>query len=151
MRVTIAIGLAMLLSACGGGSSSTTSSTTTTTTKDAAVPASVAALTGGVEGGNDCSKNPDFVPIYAGGTIRICSNAHFDAMHKTSGMVGYGTAAAPADVLAWSKAQAAKSGLTEHLSTDKMFSASEGGRTLMVAAQPEGTGSRVSVNWGKPD
>lgn len=155
VRVTIAIGLTVLLSACGGGSGSSTSSTSTTTTSassnDSSM-ASVAALAGGVEGGNDCSKNPDFVPIYAGGTIRVCSNAHFDAMHKTSGTVAYGTSAAPAEVLAWSKEQAAKAGLTERLSTDKMFSAGEGTkRTMMVMALPEGTGSKVTVNWGKAD
>lgn len=158
MRAVIAMGLTVALSACGGGgsSSSTTSTSTSTTTTAASNEAEanpqLAALTGGVEGGNDCSKNPDFVPIYAGGTIRICSNAHFDATHKTSGMVSYGTTAAPAAVLAWSKEQAAKAGLTERLSTDKMFSAGEGSkRTMMVMALPEGTGSKVTVNWGKAD
>lgn len=157
MRVTIAIGLTVLLSACGGGSGSSAGSTSTATTATSASSndsstASVAALAGGVEGGNDCSKNPDFVPIYAGATIRICSNAHFDAMHRTSGTVAYGTSAAPAEVLAWSKEQAAKAGLTARLSTDKMFSAGEGSkRTMMVMALPEGTGSKVNVNWGKAD
>jgi hypothetical protein len=154
VRVTIAMGLTVLLSACGGGSSSSTStsSTTTTTSKDAAVPASVAALAGGVEGSNDCSKNPDFLPIYPGGTIRICSNAHFDATHKTSGMVGYGTSAAPDVVLAWAREQVVKNGLPVRISSDKMLSAGQtNGRTIMTMAFPEGSGSKVTVNWSNPD
>jgi hypothetical protein len=153
VRVATAIGLTLLLTACGAGSSSSPSSTTTATASSNEISlGSAAALTGGVEGGNDCSKNPDFVPIYAGGTIRICSNAHLDSLHRTSGMVAYGTSAAPAAVLAWSKEQAAKAGLAERLSTDKMFSAGEGNkRTMMVMALPEGTGSKVTVNWGKAD
>lgn len=154
MRVMIAMGLTVLLSACGGGASSNTTSTssTTTTAKDAAVPASVAALTGGVEGGNDCSKNPDFLPIYPGGTIRICSNAHFDATHKTSGSVAYGTTAAPEAVLAWAREEVVKKGLPVRISSDKMLSAGEtNGRTIMTMAFPEGSGSKVTVNWSNPD
>jgi hypothetical protein len=156
MRMTIAVGLAALLAGCGGSPSTTSATTTASSSSEngsaGASVGSVAAVTGGVEGSNDCSKKPDFAPVYAGGTIRVCSSAHFDAANRTSGTVSYTTAAAPAAVLAWSKEQAAKAGLAERLSTDKMFSAGEGARrTLMVMALPDGSGSRVTVNWGKAD
>jgi len=144
MRMTIAIGLTALLAACGGSASSTSENTTTAT--------SIAAVTGGVEGSNNCSKNPDFVAIYAGGTIRVCSSAHFDATHKTSGSVSYTTPAAPAAVLAWSKEQAVKAGLPERMSTDSMVSVGEANkRTMAVFALPDGSGSKVTVNWTNPD
>jgi hypothetical protein len=37
------------------------------------------------------------------------------------------------------------------MATDKMFSAARAGKLLMVMALPEGSGSRVTVNWTKPD
>ncbi len=139
-RVTIAVGLAVLLAGCGGAKPAAN-------TKGSDI---VTAVTGGVQGSNDCSRNPDFAPVYAGATIKVCSMAHFDATAKDAGSFNYTTPVAPAVVLAWSKEQAVKAGLTERLSTDKMFSAGEGSkRTLMVMALPDGTGSRVTVNWGK--
>ncbi|MCW3846873.1 hypothetical protein OF829_06445 [Sphingomonas sp. LB-2] len=148
MRVTIAVGLAALLAGCGGGGTAAQGGNAS------AAPslASAAAVAGGVEGSNDCAKKPDFAPIYAGGVIKVCSSAHFDAPAKTAGTVSYTTPAAPAAVLAWSREQAGKAGLGERLATDKMFSAGEGTkRTLMVMALPDGSGSRVTVNWGKAD
>jgi hypothetical protein len=156
MRVMIAMGLTVLLSACGGGTGSATSSTSTTTASTSSNASSaanpVAALTGGVEGGNDCSKNPSFVAIYTGGTVKICSNAHFDAAHKTSGSVAYTTSAAPADVLAWSKEQAAKAGLPERMAAPGMLSVGENGkRTMVVYATANGAETKVTVNWSNPD
>lgn len=154
VRMTIAIGLAALLTACGGGASSSgnTGAGSGTGTSAGATPDAVAALTGGVEGSNDCSKNPDFAPVYAGGEIRVCSSAHFDATQKASGSFSYATSAAPAAVLAWSKAQADKAGLAQRISTDKMYSAGEGTkRSLVIFARPDGAGSRVTVNWTKAD
>jgi hypothetical protein len=148
MRMTIALGLTALLGGCGGA---TTTTSTTTTTENTAT-STVTALSGGVEGSNDCSKNPDFVAIYAGGTIKVCSSAHFDATHKTSGSVSYTTSAAPAAVLAWSKEQAAKAGLPERMSTDSLLSVGEASKRMMVViARPEGSGSQVTVNWTNPD
>jgi hypothetical protein len=150
VRVTIAIGLAALLAACGGGGTPAAGNAAAGTSADA-TPGSVAELTGGVQGSNDCSKNPDFAPIYAGGTIKVCSSAHFDATAKTSGSTSYTTPAAPAAVLAWSRDQATRNGLAERMATDKMFSAARAGKLLMVMALPEGSGSRVTVNWTNPD
>ncbi|MES2442683.1 MAG: hypothetical protein V4574_07615 [Pseudomonadota bacterium] len=156
MRMTIAIGLTALLAGCGGASTTATSTSTSTTTTTAnttdATATTVAALTGGVEGSNDCGKNPDFAPIYAGGAITTCSSAHFDATHKTSGSVSYTTPTAPAAVLAWSKEQAAASGLSQRLANPTMISFGEGAkRSLVVIALAEGAGSRVTVNWTKAD
>lgn len=147
MRVTIAIGLAALLAACDGGGAPVAGNAATGSSAGA-TPGPVAELTGGVQGSNDCSKKPDFAPIYAGATIRVCSSAHFDATGKDAGTVAYGTSAAPAQVLAWSRGEATRSGLAERLATDKMFSAGRAGKTLMVMALPEGSGSKVTVNWG---
>lgn len=147
VRVTIAMGLAALLVACDGSGTPPAGNAVAGNGADATL-GSVAALTGGVEGSNDCSRNPDFVPIYAGGTIRVCSSAHFDATGKDAGTVAYGTSAAPAEVLAWSRDRATRAGLAERMATDKMFSAGRADKTLMVMALPEGSGSKVTVNWG---
>lgn len=145
-RVAVAIGLTVLLSACGAKPVADANSSAI-----AANP-QLAALTGGVQGGNDCAKNPDFLPIYPGGSITICSNAHFDATRKTSGMVGYTTTATPDVVLAWAKDAVAKKGLPVRISTGKMLSAGEtNGRTIMTMAFPQGSGSKVTVNWSNPD
>ena len=147
VRIAIAIGLAALLAACDGGGVPSGGNAATGSSADAK-PGLGADLAGGVQGSNDCSKKPDFAPVYAGATIRVCSSAHFDATGKDAGTVAYGTTAAPAEVLAWSRSEATKSGLAERLATDKMFSAGRAGKTLMVMALPEGSGSKVTVNWG---
>lgn len=147
MRTAIAIGLMAALAACDGGGAPSGGTAAAGNGADVA-PGSVAELTGGVQGSNDCSKKPDFAPVYAGATIRVCSSAHFDATGKDAGTVSYGTSAAPAEVLAWSRSEATRSGLAERLATDKMFSAGRAGKTLMVMALPEGSGSKVTVNWG---
>lgn len=154
MRTMMAMGLAALLTGCGGAGTSTTTVTTSngTTTSTTTSTDSLTALTGGVEGSNDCSKNPDFAPVYAGGTIKVCSSAHFDATKKTSGSFSYTTPAAPAEVLAFSKEQATKSGLSERIASDKMYSAGEGTkRSLVVITLPDGSGTRATVNWTKAD
>lgn len=146
MRMTIAIGMTVLLAGCGG----VTTTSTTTKTDNGTTAVSTTNAPAGLSGSNNCDKNPDFAPIYAGAAISVCSSAHIEATGRDSGTVSYTTPAAPAAVLAWSKEQATKSGLTQRAADDKMFSAGEGNkRTLMVMALPEGTGSRVTVNWGK--
>jgi hypothetical protein len=135
MRLTIAMGLAL----AGCGSQTGTDS----------VQGKVAEIAS-AKGSNNCDKNPDFAPIYSDAVIKVCSSAHFDATGKDAGTVSYTTAAAPAAVIAWAREQAAKSGLTARIETDKMFSAGEGTkRTMAMFVRPEGTGSNVTVNWGK--
>lgn len=140
-RVAIGLGLAALLSACGGKQAADNTVSATETRVAEILSAN---------GSNDCKKNPDFAPVYTDAKISVCSSAHFDATGKDAGTVSYSTAAAPATVLAWSKEHATKSGLAERISNDKMFSAGEGQkRTIMVMALPDGSGSKVTVNWGK--
>jgi hypothetical protein len=103
-----------------------------------------------IAGAEDCGKKPAFVPLYADAKVTLCSANHDDATRRDSGMILYASAAAPAAVLAWSKAEAAKAGLAERLSTPEMFSAGEGDRrTVMVMAAAKGTGSQVTLNWGR--
>ena len=160
MRTTMAIGLAALLTACGGGSTSS-STTTTTTTGNGAVTTTSTSNSARIGRGADgrraraatiAARTPISPPVYAGGTIKVCSSAHFEATHKTSGSFSYTTAAAPAAVLAWSKEQAAKSGPRRAHVDRRMLSIGEGNKRMMVVfARPEGSGSRVTVNWTKPD
>jgi len=103
-----------------------------------------------IAGAEDCGKKPVFVPLYADAKVTLCSSGHDDATRKDSGMLLYTSAAAPAAVLAWSKAEAAKAGLAERLTTPEMFSAGDGEkRTVMIMAAPKGSGSQVTLNWGR--
>jgi len=103
-----------------------------------------------IAGAEDCGRKPAFVPLYADAKVTLCSSGHDDATRKDSGMLLYASAAAPAAVLAWSKDQALKAGLAERLSTPEMFSAADGEkRTVMVMAAPKGSGSQVTLNWGR--
>ncbi|MDF7774247.1 hypothetical protein P1X14_03210 [Sphingomonas sp. AOB5] len=141
MRIAIGLMLAVSLSACGAKPAGDKRDDTFETKAAEVLSAN---------GSNDCAKNPDFAPIYTDAKINVCSSAHFDATGKDAGTVSYSSAAAPAVILAWSKEHATKSGLAERISNDKMFSAGEGNkRTIMVMALPEGSGSKVTVNWGK--
>lgn len=140
-RMMVGLGLAALLSACGGRPAVDNTASATETRAAEILSAN---------GSNDCKKNPDFAPVYTDAKISVCSSAHFDATGKDAGTVSYSSAAAPAVILAWSKEHATKAGLAERISNDKMFSAGEGQkRTIMVMALPEGSGSKVTVNWGK--
>jgi hypothetical protein len=138
MRLILSTGLVLALAGCGGGSQSADG-----------VQGKVAEIAS-AKGSNSCDKNPDFAPIYADAVVKVCSSAHFDATGKDAGTVSYTTAATPATVIAWAKEQAAKSGLAARIETDKMFSAGEGTkRTMAMFVRPEGSGSNVTVNWGK--
>lgn len=152
MRVAMSAGLALLLAGCGGGTTSTTTSTTTNTSSASREPASDAKMSDPMTasgGSNDCSKNPDFAPVYPGAKISICSSTHFDNTGKDAGSFHYTTEAAPAVVLAFGKEVATKAGLTARISTETMFSAGEGNnRTMAMFVTPEGSGSKVTVNWG---
>ncbi len=133
MRALIAIaGLGLLVGGCGGHHSRDVAGDT-------------------VIGGDEaCGKKPAFVPLYADAKVILCSASHDDAARKDSGTIIYTAAAAPGIVLAWSKEQVLKAGLTEQLSTPETFSASEGDRrTAMILAAAQGTGSQVTINWSR--
>jgi predicted lipoprotein with Yx(FWY)xxD motif len=150
MRGALLIG-AVLLAGCGGKPSATvvTKDGTVVAKSDGSVTVTTAnesaTLTAGAE---SCTTKPDFAPVYAGASIKACVAG--DALGRHSGSITYTVAAAPAAVLAWSKAEGDKAGLKQNLLTDSMLSASEGEkRTLAVIVTPEGSGSSVIVNWGQ--
>jgi hypothetical protein len=144
MRSAICLA-ALLLAGCGGGTTSTT--TVTQDGKTVAVEGGGAKLTTGA--GIACSNKPDFAPVHAGSTIKLCVSAPVEATGRTSGSVSYSNAATPAAVLAWSKAQALGAGFKVNFETETTFSAqTEDKKSLVVMAAPEGSGSQVTVNWG---
>lgn len=103
-----------------------------------------------IAGAEDCGKKPAFVPLYADAKVTLCSSNHDDATRKDSGMLLYTSAAAPAAVLAWSKAEALKAGLAERLTTPEMFSAADGEkRNVMVMVASKGDGSQITLNWDR--
>jgi hypothetical protein len=146
MRSTILL-TGLLLAACGGAP------TTTVTTGDGTTIKTGADGSAEVVVGNaataSCADKPDYVPLYADAKLLTCVSGKVEATGRTSGTLVYTSAAAPAAVLAWSKEQATKAGLSQRLSTETMFSAGEGNkRTLAVMAAGVESGSQITVNWG---
>ncbi|RYY27824.1 MAG: hypothetical protein EOP62_04980 [Sphingomonadales bacterium] len=124
-----ALGLTMLINACGGGSE---------------VPGAPANGIGAVA----CDTKPDFVPVYADAQISVCTATGTEGGQQ-SGTIIYTTAASPKLALSWSRAQANASGLGQRMMSETMYSAGETTRrSLMVLVEPEGSGTRVTVNWG---
>lgn len=136
------IGLALLAGACGGPK--TTSDPAAQNVIDATskgVSASVAAGT--------CNDKPDFVPVYKEAKIISCASGDVAVTGKRSGTVIYTDFGSPEAILAWSKQQAAASGLSLHLEDGKSFTASAGDkRTLRVSAEAGTAVTNVTVNWG---
>jgi hypothetical protein len=151
MRVAIGAGLVLLLAGCGGGATITTNTGADRSADRTSEPPSDARMSDASTasgGSNDCSKNPDFAPIYAGAKVSVCSSTHFGNTGKDAGSVSYTADAAPAAVLAFAKESAAKSGLTVRIANDTMLSASEGSkRGFAMFASPDGAGTKVTVNW----
>ena len=98
----------------------------------------------------DCSKLPDFVPLYANAKVSTCvSGGGADPGHE-SGTVIYTVAAEPAAILAWYKNKADGAGLPKVISTDAMYGAREGSkRSIMVMTDKQATATKVTVNWGR--
>ena len=137
MRMTIGAGLALLLAGCNQGA-------TVTKTPDGGVTVEKDGATVTVNS-KDCTR-ASFVPLYADAKVTTCV-ASKDGDKR--GTIIYTSAATPAAVLAWYKAEAEKAGLKVTLQTDMNLSASEGKRTLMVMAMMQGSDNQVSVNWGE--
>jgi hypothetical protein len=93
----------------------------------------------------DCAR-ASFVPLYADAKVTTCV-ASKDGDKR--GTIIYTSAATPATVLAWYKAEAEKAGLKVRISDGMNFSASEGKRTLMVMSMMQGSQNQVNVNWGE--
>jgi hypothetical protein len=148
VRLAMALGLTGLLAACGGGTTTTvdTKSTSITTTDGN----SVTETSLGGAAAQNCAAKPDFAPVYPGATIVTCGSGNVEATAKDSGSIIYKTSASPATVIAFAKAETAKSGLTPGMDMPTMYSAIEGTkRTTMTVVEPDGSGSRVVLTWGK--
>lgn len=142
MRTGVLIAV-LMLGACGDGKAGSDGTNASATT---AAPAAGAASVA-------CDIKPDFVPVRTGATITLCTKGAGVGANRESGSILYSTDADPKTVKAWSLAQAQASGLTKALDSDSpsaMFSArGSGNRSLMVIAEAEGKGSKVTVNWGR--
>jgi hypothetical protein len=143
-----AIGLAALLSACGG------SGPDTATTNDPAAQNVAAAAAEGtpavVAAATECKAKPDFVPVYGDATITLCTSGAGVQPGHESGTIVYTTSARPRTALGWSREQANASGLGQRMLTETMYSAGEASkRSLTVIVEPEGSGAKVTVNWGR--
>lgn len=136
----------LLLAGCGRGERTTDDPVAQNVAAAAAegTPANVAAAV-------DCSQKPDFVPIYAGATIRSCVAAP-DGLpgRHVSGNIVYETDAAPHEVLGWSRAQANASGLKFRRETESSYAAGEEReRSLLVTVDRHEDRTRVSIAWGR--
>lgn len=130
-------GLALLLAGCGQGA-------TVTKAPDGSVKVEKDGTTVTVNA-KDCAR-ASFVPLYADAKVTTCVSSQDGGKRGT---VIYASAATPATVLAWYKAEAGKAGLEVTLQTGMNLAASEGKRTLMVMAMMQGPQNQVTVNWGE--
>lgn len=136
VRQAIASGLALLLAACGGAS--------VTQGPDGSVKVEKDGATVSVNA-KDCERAAH-VPLYADAKVATCVSTKEG---EKRGTIIYTTAATPAAVLAWYKAEAEKAGLKVNLVTDMNLSASAGNKTMMVMAMMQGSQNQVTVNWGE--
>jgi hypothetical protein len=98
----------------------------------------------------DCSKLPEFVPLYADARIETCVAGPGVDAGRESGTVIYTTGATPDAVIAWYKDKTAGDGLAPTLSTQTMLSARDGNkRTLMTLVETVKGATKVTLNWGR--
>jgi hypothetical protein len=113
-------------------------------------PTANAAVAGTGSGPTDCSKLPDFVPLYADARIETCVSGPAGESHRESGTVIYTTGATPEAIIAWYRDKAAIDGLVPALSTPTLFSARDGGKRSMMAVVETARGAtKVTLNWGR--
>ncbi|WP_066810447.1 hypothetical protein [Sphingomonas asaccharolytica] len=113
-------------------------------------PATAAAVAGASKSPTDCSKLPDFVPLYADARIETCVSGPAGEPHRESGTVIYTTGATPEAIIAWYRDKAAIDGLVPALSTPSLFSARDGGKRSMMAVVESVRGAtKVTLNWGR--
>lgn len=136
---TAAVLFALLLVGCGKGDKPTADAGA------AAPPAAPAVATTG------CDSLPDFAPLYAGAVVSGCfKGASTVRDNHDSGTAIFAVTTAPAEVLAWYKAQTAAKGLAPSLSSQTMYSARDGEkRTVMVMTTAKDGGTQVTINWGR--
>ena len=98
----------------------------------------------------DCSKLPDFVPLYGDARIETCVSGPGVEARRESGTVVYTTGATPDAIIAWYKDKATLEGLAPTLSTATMLSARDGNkRTLMAMVENVRGATKVTLNWGR--
>ena len=141
MRLRIILAGAMLtMGGCEAGNDNQSAenrgpTTTTAIAEPAAPPA-------------DCSKLPDFVPLYADARIKTCVSGPAGEPHRESGTVIYTTGATPEAIVAWYKDKAVLDGLAPALSTPSLFSARDGGkRSIMAVVETARGATKVTLNW----
>ena len=140
VRLTIGAALGLLLASCGSPTGTVTQKAdgSVTVQKDGATVTVNA---------RDCQRAAH-VPLYADAKVTTCVADNQQSGEKR-GSVIFTSAATPATVLAWYRAEAEKAGLKVNLQTDMNLSASEGKKTMMVMAMAEGSATQVSVNWSE--
>jgi len=143
MRLRIILAGAVLsLGGCEAGNDNQSAETNGAT----AAPA----LAGPAAPQSDCSKLPDFVPLYADARIETCVSGPAGEPHRESGTVIYRTGATPEAIIAWYKDKAVLDGLVPALSTPSLFSARDGGKRSMMALVETARGAtKVTLNWGR--
>lgn len=113
-------------------------------------PVTTAAVAGAGKSPSDCSKLPDFVPLYADARIETCVSGPAGEPRRESGTVIYTTGATPEAIIAWYRDKAAIDGLVPALSTPSLFSARDGGKRSMMAVVESARGAtKVTLNWGR--
>jgi hypothetical protein len=143
MRLRIILAGAMLsLSGCEAGNDNQSA--------DERGPTATTAV---AEAGNapaDCSKLPDFVPLYADARIETCVSGPAGEPRRESGTLVYTTGATPDAIIAWYKDKAVLDGLVPALSTPTLFSARDGGkRSMMAMVETVRGATKVTLNWGR--
>ncbi len=98
----------------------------------------------------DCTRLPDFVPLYAGARVETCVSGPASEPRRESGTVVYTTDARAEEVMAWYKDKATGDGLVTALSTETLFSARDGSRrTVMAMVETVRGTTKVTLNWGR--
>lgn len=139
---------ALLVAGCGGGGPKADRiddpvAQNVAAAAAAGTPAAIAAAV-------DCGNKPDFVPLYADAEVTSCNSAPDGLPHHVSGTIVYTTAADPARVLGWSRAQIDASGLRYgRLSPGKYEAGEEAERNVMVVVDRYQGRTRVTLNWGR--
>ncbi|MGN6820593.1 MAG: hypothetical protein ACTHJR_18200 [Sphingomonas sp.] len=143
MRLRIILAGAMLtLGGCEAGNDNRKA--------DARGPATTASVAASSDAPADCSKLPEFVPLYADAQVETCVSGPAGEPRRESGTVVYTTAAEPGAVIAWYKDKAIGDGLVPALSTPTLFSARDGSkRSVMAMVETVRGSTKVTLNWGR--
>jgi hypothetical protein len=98
----------------------------------------------------DCSKLPDFVPLYGDARIETCVSGPAAEPRRESGTVIYTTGATPDAIIAWYRDKATGDGMTPALATPTLFSARDGSkRSMMAMVETVRGATKVTLNWGR--